>query len=83
MNKGVGKRNKNQLIKPLTTTGDISIDRFRIQCIETWNAKKVDLNDVKEKWFKKYDPSGYDTIVIGKIEKGILTTTTIRYKSCD
>lgn len=86
MKKKIGLRRKIRKVeelKPLTTTGEKYFGRYSLRCIETWDAKKVTLEMVRESWYKKYHPAGYGTTVTGTVEDGVLTTMMIRASSCD
>lgn len=85
--KKIGKRGsflrKKKDVTPLTTTGEKPGGAYQMTCVETWDAKKITLDEVREKWFEKYHPAGYGTTVSGAVADGILTTTMTRAKSCD
>lgn len=70
-------------VKPLSSTGEKDGGSYLMICTETWSANEITLEKVRERWFSLYHPAGYDTIVIGKVENGILTTEMTRAKSCD
>lgn len=87
--KKIGKRGSyhsrvdDAMVKPLSSTGEKDGGSYLMRCIETWNADEITLEKVRERWFLLYHPAGYGTIVIGKVENGILTTEMTRAKSCD
>lgn len=86
MKKKIGERRRVKAAKPLTpltTTGEKRDGLYRICCVETWNAKKVTLDMVIDRWHKAYPPEGYGTTVTGEVKGGMLTTTMTCSASCD